>query len=153
MSIEAELLTIKGNREFWVCEEIVDWARAHPNSALHKAPQFCGFDLQKSAYQHWLWAARALIALHITYEDGTRKAVSLSIDRTRKGGGYRDVDDVLRDKSLYDIMLADALSELKRVELKYDQVKQLKPVWRMAAKIRQSREAKGKGGREHRASA
>lgn len=152
MSIESELLEIKGNREFWIAEEIVDWARTHPKSALHKAPQFCGFDLKKSAYEHWLWAARALIALHITYEDGTRKAVSLSIDRQREGGGYRDVNDVLRDKGLYEIMLADALNELKRVELKYEQVKQLKPIWREAAKIRRQRQAKQKG-KEQRESA
>jgi hypothetical protein len=124
MTIESELLAIRGNKEFWVCEDIVEWARSHPKSALHNAPQFCGFDVKKSAYEHWLWAARALIALHITYEDGTRKAVSLSIDRQRTGGGYRDVDDVLRDKSLYEIMLTDALNELQRVEAKYERVRQ-----------------------------
>lgn len=145
MTIETELLAIKGNREFWQCEDIVEWARTHPSSALHKAPQFCGFDLKKSAYEHWLWAARALIALHITYEDGTRKAVSLSIDRQRPGGGYRDVDDVLRDKGLYEIMLADALAELTRVQAKYEQVTQLKPVWREVGKLRRQRQAKQKG--------
>lgn len=148
MSIESELLEIKGDSELWKVEEIVDWARSHPNSALHKAPQFCGFDLKKSAYEHWLWAARALIALHITYEDGTRKAVSLTIDRQRPGGGYRDVDDVLRDRGLYEIMLADALNELKRVELKYENVRQLKPIWREAARIRRQRQGKQKGGTE-----
>ena len=145
MSIESELLALKGDKEFWICEEIVEWARTHPESALHHAPQFCGFNLKKSAYEHWLWAARSLIALHITYEDGTRKAVSLSIDRQREHGGYRNVDDVIRDKGLYQIMLTDAFNELKRLELKYDQIKQLKPVWSAVDKVRQRRQAKQKG--------
>ena len=154
MSIESELLQIRGNSEFWVCEEVVAWARSHPKSALYKAPVFCGFDLKKSAYEHWLWGARSLIALHVRMADGTRAAVSLSLDRSRKGGGYRAVEDVLRDKGLYEIMLQDALNELNRVEAKYDMVKQLRPVWKAAAKVRRGRGTKQmKGGAEKRASA
>lgn len=153
MSIQTELLALRGEGEFWKCEEIVEWARTHPKSALHKAPVFCGFDLKKSAYEHWLWGARSLVSLHIRMGDGSRAAVSLSLDRSRKGGGYRAVEDVLRDKGLHEIMLADALNELNRVEAKYLHVKQLKPVWRAAAKVRRSRRAKQMKGGERRASA
>lgn len=145
MSIKSELMQIKGKRDLLTAEDVVSWARAHPKSALHKAPEFCGWDLKKSAYEHWIWGARRLIGLHITYQDGTRKLVSLSLDRSRPGGGYRDVDDVLRDQSLYSIMLADALAELRRIEAKYDRLTQLKPVWSAAAKVRrkyQSRHTK-----------
>jgi hypothetical protein len=153
MTIQSELLSIKADHDLLTAEEVVDWARSHPNSALYKAPEFCGWDTKKAAYEHWLWGARRLIALHIRYEDnGQRKFVSLTIDRQRNGGGYRDIDDVLRDQSLYEIMLADALNELKRIERRYEQVRQLKPVWRAVAKIRRRRTRQMKGG-ERRASA
>lgn len=138
MSIQQELIEIKGNRDILTAEDVVEWARSHPDSELHNAPEFCGWNLKKSAYEHWLWAARRLIALNITYEDGTRKFVSLSIDRTRDGGGYRDVDDVLREKGLHEIMMADALRELERVQAKYDRLTKLQPVWAEVEKIRKS---------------
>jgi hypothetical protein len=136
MSIETELLKIKGSKEMLTAEEVVDWAQAHPKSKLHKAPEFCGWDLNKSAREHWIWGARRLIALNIRYEDGTRKFVSLTADRSRTGGGYRDVDDVVRDQMLHEMMLADALRDLKRVEEKYERLNELKPVWTAASKVR-----------------
>ena len=60
MSIKSELLSIKGKRELLTAEEVVQWARAHPKSKLYQAPEFCGWDIRKSAYEHWLWAARRL---------------------------------------------------------------------------------------------
>ena len=143
MSIETELMAIKGNKELLVVEDVEAWAKAHPKSKLHRELEW---DDRRAGYQFRLWQVRRLIGLHIRTEDGQRTVVSLSLDRTRDGGGYRHVDDVLRDKGLYEIMLADALNELKRVELKYEQVKQLKPVWREAARVRRQRQAKQKGG-------
>lgn len=136
MTIQDELLAIKGNKDLLLGEDVVAWARSHPKSDLYKAPEFCGWDLKKSAYEHWLQGARRLIALHITFEDGERKFISLSIDRTRSGGGYRDIDDVVRDKNLHDIMLTDALNELQRMQLKYERLKKLKPVWREVNRLR-----------------
>ncbi len=137
MTIESELNEIRGDDELLTAEQVVAWARAHPKSALYHAPEFQGWDSKKAAYQHWLWAARKLIAIHVTYADGSRKLVSLSIDRTRDKGGYRDIDDVLRDQGLHEIMLADALGELGRIEAKYERLMQLRPIWRAAAKVRQ----------------
>jgi hypothetical protein len=145
MSIQDELLLIKGDSELLTGEEVVKWARAHPDSELYNDPIFCGWDEKKSAYEHWLWGARRLIALHVVYEDGERKFVSLSVDRARDGGGYRDMDEVLRSKALHEVMLADALRELERMEAKYNRLLQLKPVWRAAARVRGA-QRKGKGG-------
>lgn len=146
MSIESELLAIKGNKEMLLAEDVIAWARSHPKSKLHQAIEW---DDRKAADEHRLWQARRLIALHITFEDGERKFVSLSVDRTRDGGGYRDIDDVVRDKMLHDIMLADALNELQRVQLKYERLKQLKPVWREVARLKRKadhREEQRKAG-------
>ena len=136
MSIQEELLAIKGNSELLTAEAVVEWARAHPKSDLHNDPIFCGWDTKKSAYEYWLWGARRLIALNIVYADGTRQFVSLSIDRTKEQGGYRDIEDVLRNKSLHDMLLHDALQELARVQAKYERLVALKPVWREAQRVR-----------------
>jgi hypothetical protein len=145
MTIQSELLALKDKRELLTAEDVVDWARAHPRSALYKAPEFCGWDPKKSAHEHWLWGARKLMAIHVVYEDGGRRLVSLSLDRSREGGGYRDINDVLRDESLHEIMLQDALRELQRMEEKYQRLKALKPIWTAAAKVR--RRKAGKAGR------
>lgn len=147
MSIKDELLLIKGDSELLTAEEVVNWARSHPDSALYKAPEFCGWNEEKAAYEHWLWAARRLIALNIVYEDGERKFVSLSTDRSRPGGGYRDIDDVLRSKTLTEVMLDDALNELARVKSRFEYLKALKPVWSAADKVRGKR-AKQKASKQ-----
>lgn len=138
MSIEAELLKIKGNKELLAAEEVVDWARTHTDSQLHKRLEW---NDQKAGHEYRIWQARQLIALHITYASGERKFVSLTLDRSRERGGYRDLDDVLRNQSLYEIMLTDALNDLLRVEKKYERLKELKPVWAAVRKIR-SKQAK-----------
>jgi hypothetical protein len=144
MSIQTELLAIKQDQELLTAEEVVEWAQAHPRSDLHK--QF-EWDDTKAASEYRLWQARRVIALNVTEGDGTRKFVSLSVDRSREGGGYRDIDDVLRNKSLYDIMMDDALRELERVQEKYDDLKELEPLWKEVARVRRQQ------GKEKRASA
>ena len=141
-SVESELRLLKSERDLLTAEDVVQWARSHPNSALYRAPIFCGWNTKKSAYAHWIWGARYLMALHVTYENGTRQLVSLSLDRTRPGGGYRDVDEVLRDRSLSEIMYEDALRELERVQEKYNEIKQLTAVWREIKKARRRKGAR-----------
>jgi hypothetical protein len=145
VSIESELLQIKGDKEMLIVEDAHEWAKSHPTSDLHKQLEW---DDNKAGYEYRLWQIRRLVALHITYENGDRKFVSLVPDRSRSGGGYRDVDDVLRDRMLHEIMLADALRELERVQKQYDRLKQLKPVWREVSKVRRRQtKGKGKGGK------
>jgi hypothetical protein len=134
--IKEELLAIKGNKEFLTAEAVVTWAKAHPDSALHS--QFT-WNLRKAAREHWLLTARHLIALHVVYADGARRLISLSIDRTRPAGGYRSIDDVVQVPSLYEVMLEDALRELKRIEAKYQKLVALKPVWEAAERLRVKR--------------
>ncbi len=148
MSIETELVTIKGSKELLTAEEVVDWASKHPKSKLYR--QF-EWNNSKAAAEYRVWQARRIIALNITYADGNRRFVSLSLDRTNEGGGYRDIDEVLQSQSLHEIMLADALRELERIRQHYDVLQQLKPVWSAVAKVRKSK--RRKGGEERRASA
>jgi hypothetical protein len=137
--IQKELMAIKGDNELLLAEDVVSWARKHKSSALHG--QF-EWDQRRAAHAHWLDTARRLIAIHVVYADGQRSLVSLSIDRARPKGGYRDVDDVRNTQSLYEVMLDDALRELKRMEEKYGHIKALAPVWGTAEKVRISRKGK-----------
>jgi hypothetical protein len=140
MSIESELLALKTKDDLIIAEEAHEWARKNKASALHKA---LTWDDKKAAYQHRIWQIRQLIAIHVTYEGGDRRLVSLTVDRGRPGGGYRDISDVLRDQSLHAIMLEDALNELNRVQAKYERLKELTPVWRELNKVRSRRTKRG----------
>ncbi len=146
MSIESELLAIKGTKELLTAEEVVAWASKHPKSKLYR--QF-EWNNSKAAAEYRIWQARRVIALYITYANDERRFISLSLDRTNEGGGYRDINEVLQSQSLHEIMLADALRELERIRLHYDALKALKPVWTAVAKVRKRR----KGAEEKRASA
>ncbi|HZT90267.1 MAG TPA: hypothetical protein VFA12_20170 [Stellaceae bacterium] len=121
-------------------QQVVDWARSHPKSALYAALCPLGtdgkWDLVKAAEEYLLHQARRLIAVHIVDEAGARKVVSLSVDRV-SGGGYRRVKDVLMDVELTAVMLKDALAELQRVRLKYETVQALAGVWRELDRVKE----------------
>lgn len=139
MSIETELLQVKGSKELLLAEDVETWAKKHPKSELFQQLEW---NDAEAGHQYRLWQIRRLIAIHISYEpDGGRRMVSLTIDRTNPGGGYRDIDDVLKTQKLYDIMLHDALVELERLQNKYERIKELEPVWQAVKKTRQRKAA------------
>lgn len=123
-TVKEELEALCGD-ELLRADDVVSWAKAHPESALHS--QF-EWDDAKAAHEHRVWQARRLIALHIVTDAGDRRMISLVIDRT-KGGGYRAIEDVTASPDLRAIMLADALAELKRVRRKYERLKELSRVF------------------------
>lgn len=123
--IQQELATIQGNQELLNPSDVVEWAKANPDSALYASFEWSD---DKAASEYRLWQARRLIALHIVTVEGERKTVSLAVDRTN-GGGYRKVDDVVRVPRLRESMLKEALSELRRVRTKYQALKELATVF------------------------
>lgn len=136
IAIQRELQIVKGNQETLKPSAIVEWAAKHKNSALHGCFQW---DDTEAARQYRIWQARSLISLHIVTEGGERKTVSLSIDRKMKGGGYRDIDDVVRQPELRRVMLDDALAELQRIREKYKSLKELARVFDEIEKLEMSR--------------
>lgn len=114
-------------------DAVHDWAKAHPNSELHKAIEW---NVNAAALKWQLQQIRQLIKLHIVTDDGEPEVVSLSIDRVKPGGGYRKIEDVVADKELSEIMLDDALAELDRMRVKYRFVKELTDVWAATDKVR-----------------
>lgn len=115
MQIYDEIAKIKGKRSKVHAVDLVDWAKRHPDSALYKAFEW---DDTIAAQQYRLQQAAQLIRLHISKEEGVRTFVSLSVDRVT-GGGYRHVQDVVKDTDLRTVMVADALAEFQRVRMKY----------------------------------
>lgn len=142
MTLEEELLAVKGKKELLIAEDVVKWASKHRESLIAAQLEW---DDGKAAHQHRINQARQLIvSLEIKMGEGQRRFYSLSIDRNNKrGGGYRDINDIMRSQSLYDILMADALNELKRMQEQYERLTELKPLWRAAEKIRQKRSGKG----------
>ena len=121
--IQQELEALRSNG-LLLPERVVEWAKAHPESALHS--QF-EWDDSEAAKAYRLWQARKVIAVYVVAEDGQRKFVSLTIDR--KAGGYRAMEDVMKEEDLRKVLVRDALSEFKRVRAKYEHIRELASVY------------------------
>src|SRR5262245_56790617 len=106
MSIQSELLALKNDDDLIVAETVVDWARKNPDSEIHGQLEWSD---RKAADQFRLWQVRRLVAIHVVDTTGVRQVVSLSVDRSRPGGGYRELTDVLSSKDFHEILLEDAL--------------------------------------------
>jgi hypothetical protein len=122
---ELEAIRLENNHHVLHVDHVVDWAKSHPDSALHG--QF-EWDNKKAAAEFRKVQARHLIAIHVVNVEGKRTLVSLTIDRVR-GGGYRNVDDVGKLPDLRAVMIKDAIEDLERVRTKYAHVKELEKVW------------------------
>lgn len=138
MSVKDELLAIQTAHEGILNpRDVVTWAAKNKRSALYAALEW---DDPTAANAHRLWQVRQLIQLHVVTENHEPLMVSLSIDR--RDGGYRSISDVVQVPNLRDIMLEDALSELNRVQAKYQRVTELTNVWKEAETVRQGRRRK-----------
>lgn len=114
-------------------EAVHAWAKAHPQSALHKQIEW---NATKAAREFQFWQIRRIILLNITTEEGDPEIVSLTIDRSKVGGGYRSIASVLGSKKLSLIMLQDAVQELERTKMKYLRVEQLTSVWNAVERVK-----------------
>lgn len=103
------------------------------------------WDDGEAAHQFRLIEARNLIRVHVTTQaaDSTpiRAFVSLTPDRVMKGGGYRAIVDVMSDEALYQQMLDDAFVQLRNVQKKYKDIKELATVWQAVDEAEKSKEA------------
>lgn len=113
-------------------------AQARPvTSPLHNKFEW---NDRKAGHEYRLWQARALIKVVVEVLPGMQEAsdvfVSLSSDRTRHGGGYRVMTEVLSDADLKAQMLHDALNELNLFQHKYSVLKQLSVVFQAIKRVR-----------------
>lgn len=110
MSVREELEQLVDINGLLHPRAVVEWARNHPGSELHRAFEW---NVEKAAYAHWLWQARQLIIVHVRDDFGERTTFSLVSDR-RHGGGYRDLEEVLNTEEMRQEAVTQALAELQR---------------------------------------
>jgi hypothetical protein len=138
--ISVELLRLKNDNGVINPAEVVKWARRNKKSHIHAALEW-NDDVAAERYR--VWQVRALISVHIVDPEGGRRFVSLSIDRKHDGSnGYRAMDDVVARQDLREVMLADALADLERVQARYTKLTELEPVWAAAGSVRERRRPK-----------
>lgn len=134
MTIAAELLALRNKDGMIEAPKVVQWARRHTKSRLYHVLEW---DNEVAGEKHRIWQVRQLIAVHVVDAEGSRQAVSLSIDR--RVGGYRHLDDIMPRQNLREVMLQDALDELERVEAKYKRLQELEQVWIATHEVRETR--------------
>jgi hypothetical protein len=132
MTLKSELVALMDRDGILRAPDCLDWAQRHPKSELHRHLEW---DDSKAGHAYRLWQIRSLIALHIVTPQQERKTISLSIDRVLPGGGYRDLDTVMRDEILREIALSDALADLERCRKRYEGLAELQGVWRALERV------------------
>jgi hypothetical protein len=131
MNIRQELELIrKKSKGVLKAEDVVKYAR-NPKTALHSRFEW---NNAKAGYEYRLWQARELIRISVLILPihnkpvRVRAYVSLTDDRTERGGGYRSTIDVLLDKNQRKKLLKEAFEEMKRFEEKYAMLTELAEV-------------------------
>jgi hypothetical protein len=124
--------------------DVVKFAR-NPKTALHGA--FC-WDDGEAAEQYRLWQARQVIRVCVTVREeveGPPVRAYVSLQEDRGDVGYRLLDDVMSDEEMREQLLAQALAELNRWKVRYQQLRELAPVFEAAENVsRRTRKPKGR---------
>lgn len=143
-TLTAELMALRDENGLIHAREAVKWARRHRNSQLH---QELDWDNEAAAEEWRVHQVRRLIAIHIVDDDKHRTIVSLSVDRSQ-GGGYREINEVVKLPNLRAIMLEDALRDLRFLQQKYQRLQELASVWEAASRVTTTATRKKGGGRK-----
>lgn len=109
-------------------EAVVEFAR-NPKTAMHSK---FDWDDSSAGQKYRLWQARSIINVYVEIlpqsTESVRAYVSLPSDR-KQGGGYRALVDVLSNEDHRAELLGQALSEARLFQRKYQQLKELSPVF------------------------
>jgi hypothetical protein len=136
--VYAEMERIRSKRGGVLTPSDVVRAAQAKHSPLHN--HFC-WDDTKAAHEYRLWQARELI-VRVTIElpekpdTETQVFVSLRSDRSRKGGGYRHITDVMTNAELRAELLEEALADFRTWEARYQRVRELAPVFAAAKRVK-----------------
>lgn len=112
-------------------EDVVEFAR---DETTHLHSHF-EWDDTEAAEQYRLEQARRVIRLRVTVAKNLGNDrpvpmyVSLTTDRAQPGGGYRPFVDVMSSEELKAELLRQALSEFKRVRSRYNELRELAPIF------------------------
>lgn len=141
-AVKEALIAIKraNGNDLLVAEEVVEVARDE-SSPLH---QCFTWDDTEAAKQYRLVQARRLISCEVVWPDDEKEHpvprwVSLSSDRKRPGGGYRETKQVINSKKLLEELEATAKKDLDGVLKRYEMLKAFVAKVRRAAGIQSRR--------------
>lgn len=128
-AIKAELATLTADGLIKP-SEVIEFAK-NPETALHGCFEW---DDTEAAHQYRLQQARQILRVYVEVvpaasAEPVRAFVSLTSDRTKEGGGYRVITDVMSDESLRRQMLNDAFRQFRAMQAKYKHLQQLAKVW------------------------
>jgi hypothetical protein len=137
MTIATELEALYDENGLLHVDTAHDWAEQNPTSDLHNALEW---DDAIAAREHRYWQIRRLIAIHVVDVEHKRRTVSLVPDRSR-GGGYRDLDNVMEVPSLREIAVRDALQAYQRLREKYYWLSELAEIHSSIDRAQQVRRA------------
>jgi hypothetical protein len=124
-----------------VMDAVVEAARDE-SSPLHA---YFNWNIEEAAYQHWLNQARTLVrTIEVIMPDDPEETlipryVSLSSDRKRVGGGYRDVSQVFSNKELLEELENTAKKDVEAVLRRYQMLNDF---------VARVRKAMGKAGKK-----
>lgn len=121
-------------------KRVVEWAKSHRESALHRCFQW---NDSKAAQQWRLWQARQLIvSVEVKYEDGKKHQVYVSPVAIRKdNAGYARLSTILSNAQLRMQYLDQALAELERICARYNDLAELSGIRTEIQLVRKARES------------
>ncbi|MFW6275032.1 MAG: hypothetical protein ACOC2M_00195 [bacterium] len=139
-SIKEELILLTKNG-ILNPHDVVEYAK-NPETHLHSKFEW---DNTKAAHEYRLEQARKTIRLHLNViqtndneEKVTRYFISLKEDRI-PGGGYRTMNSVLSDSEKREKLLDEALQELIRIRMKYQDLNELSEIFSKIDKLKKNR--------------
>lgn len=131
---ELEALT-ESNNGILRPEAVVEFAK-DPSTALHSRFEW---DDTEAAGKYRVWQARQLIKVVVNIlpnESETEYQVFVSLKSDRyNGGGYRALVDVMSDDQLRKQLLTQAYADFKVWQKKYQDLKELAPVFTEMAEV------------------
>lgn len=134
--IKLELETLaEANNGLLRPETVVEFAK-DPNTALHSRFEW---DDTEAATKYRIWQARQLIKVVVNIlpnENETEYQVFVSLKSDRlNGGGYRALVDVMSNDDQRKELLTQAHNDFKLWQKKYQQLKELAPVFDKMAEV------------------
>src|SRR5262245_30870864 len=137
MSTVREEITALSNevRGPLTAEFVYGWAKANPESAIHKS---LPWDDAKLGEEARINLCRRYIILYIKVHDAPPKRVTLF--RVRHEPGYQDREVVLRSATLKRSLEEDCLRHLVRVMNDFSDLSRFEPVWKAIRKLREEDE-------------
>jgi len=116
---------------------VVEFAK-DPDTSLH---QHFEWDETEAAHQYRLEQARHLIRIQVVIHPKDNKPIRafVHLEKDRDdGGGYRDMQVVLKNRKLRDQLLEQALREFHSWRARYERLKTLEPIFTAAARVEES---------------